>query len=348
MSISKSEILTLVEDFLKGYPRDEKKKLWKLQSSIFKEIWKNIIMNPEYKLRPYLKGVAEEGEICPDLDPLIRLFDKKGKKDPELKRKLSEEEIKLLGNNFDIKNDKIYVKLPGITEIEGVVEVQRAMTQNQWRRCLAAIKEDVIISSKIDKLLNSTNEDESAQLLDDIQEAGGHEPFRLGGEEFIPLNILIFINDPEKHISVVSLKNRLQIIKFFELNKDNIKIEGYMDGRENILAEKVIMNFNSIYGTNMNLRELSEFFYDKKVKEKWRNEKVNTTNTSVIRYTKPMKCPNPNCILGGLTNSNARFSVDESNLTTCKSCGEKFKVKEEDIDAKDKMEESDDEEYYMF
>lgn len=309
-------------------------------------------MNPEYKLNPLLKGVAEgkkdkDRNISPDLDPLICLLDKNGRREFQLIRKLSEEERKLLENNFNIENNTVYVKLPGITKIEGVSK--QVIHQNQWRDSLSKIKEYISISSEIDKLLNSTNEDESAQLLDDIQEkAGKHKPnlFRLSGEEFVPLNIFIFINDPEKHISIVSLNDRLKIIKFFGLNKDNINIEDYIDGRNNILAERIIMNFNSMYGTDMNPMELSEFF--RRVKEKWRNEKIDTTNTSVIRKTKPMKCPNPNCILGGLTNSNARFLVDESNLATCKYCGEKFKVEEGGIDAKDEMEEYDDEEYHMF
>ncbi len=344
MSISKSEILTLAEDFLKEYDRGEKKKLWKLQSSIFKETWKNIIMNPEYKLKSLLEDIAEGKK---DKDRNISLLDKVGRRSFKLIRKLSEEERKLLENNFNIENNTVYVKLPGITKIEGVA-IQRALGQNQWRKSLSAIKEDITISSKMNKLLNSTNEDEIKQLLDDIQEACGREPFRLGGEGFVPLNIIIFINEPEKHISVVNLEDRLKIIKSFGLNRDNIDIESFVNGRENVLAEKMIMNFNSIYGTDMSPRELSEFFYDEKVKEKWRNEKVNTTNTSVLRITKPMKCPNPNCTVGGLTVSNARFPVDESNFAKCKSCGERFKVSEEDIDAKDEMEESVDEEYHIF
>lgn len=324
MSVPPDKLVELVEEFKKNYPRGEKRRQWELQSSIFKELWENVIMG-DNKLENSIKDVAH-GDINPDLDPLIALLDVNGSRQSILKRRLTDEERRILGKGyFAVGDGFVKVRFNGIDDIDSVAFLG-SMYQNQWRDSLSAIKQNIVIKSKIEQLLKSTSENEIANLLDEIRELGKGNPYRLGGSDFTVLNAILFINNPSKHVAVVSLTDRLRIIKFFGLNEDMLLIEGYANGEKNIMAENLILKFNEVYGTDLSPRELSKFFYSESpnVISLWKDEKVTITTVQLFRDSKPLKCP-----VCGLS---ARFKVDESNNAFCRmEGGHKFKVTDADI-----------------
>ncbi|MCK6619692.1 MAG: DUF1016 family protein [Calditrichaceae bacterium] len=178
-------------------------------------------------------------------------------------KELSEAEIDPIVRMIDIKAKGFNKKTDEAAALVG-------LRQGVWYR----IFKDLKIKTNIRDILNQIfNTDQDQKLIDLINSlAKENQTYKNGltGANATALNALLFINNPGKYISSVSLRHRIQIINSFNLGS----IEAYKDyGEKIIISNNAIVNgISNLINQQVSPRTISNFLYSDQIKSKWKKE----------------------------------------------------------------------------
>lgn len=131
--------------------------------------------------------------------------------------------------------------------------------QGTWELLFKHLREKENIRSILDKIFHTENNQELISLIDELLLANEGNGNGINGKNANALNALLFLNNPDKFISSVSLAHRGQIMKVFGLGN----MDAYVTTGEKIIySNKVIQEgFKDLYGIDTVPRALSVFLY---------------------------------------------------------------------------------------
>lgn len=161
-------------------------------------------------------------------------------------------------------------------------------SQGRWERLFDSIKNKPDIRQTLDEIFAETDDSKLIGLIDRLEKENKNNKNTLTGGQAVILNVLLFINNPTKFLSVASLGHRSQVMRAFALgNADEFKTYG-----ERIILSnrRIIDSFREKYGIEANPRDLSEFLYTPfngyttNVKIYWQNGDQPITETAEPEY----------------------------------------------------------------
>ena len=131
------------------------------------------------------------------------------------------------------------------------------ITQKRWYHLFREIESDNKLKKLMDKLFNTKSDDEEMKIINEIYECYNNA---LTHKTANILNDLMFVYNPERNISVVSLNHRYMIIDAFDLgNVEELKNLSY--GKQVILSRNLIISLKVKLGLDIDNRGLSKAFY---------------------------------------------------------------------------------------
>lgn len=133
------------------------------------------------------------------------------------------------------------------------------LTQGLFERLFAQLKNKRDIQQTLDQIFAETDDAKLVDLTNRLLKENDKNKNGLTGKSAVALNALLFVNDPTKFLSIVSLSHRFQIMRAFGLgNPDEFKTYG----EQVILSNRrIIDGLRAKFGIEANPRDLSEFMY---------------------------------------------------------------------------------------
>jgi hypothetical protein len=219
MARVKKDIQESFERFSSEYDFNSFTEIWRNQKNVFKDFWNNKILNKKIELSIF------------DTDAIIRLLDTKAR-----------------------GHQKTDVAVAHVGQPQGV-----------WERLFKELKEKEDIKGTLNDIFVLSDEMhiDNVRLIDlinKLKKQNEKNKNGLTGEgSAVILNTLLFINNPDKFISCVSLKHRSQVMKAFDLGL----FEQYKSYGEKIIKSNfdIINGFKEKYGIDTAPRALSVFLY---------------------------------------------------------------------------------------
>lgn len=164
-----------------------------------------------------------------------------------------------------------------------------------WIRAFSTFKNDEKLRSAFSAILYAKDDENIASLIDNLLELNKNYRNGINGREKGMINSFLFLINPKKFISVVSLNHRRLISEYFEI--ENISPD-LSPGEKIIKSNQLILDFfRKKLGNDLSPRTISEFLYlpfgdynqDLKIKELWyekndkkiRTKKENKKNKDV-------------------------------------------------------------------
>ena len=148
--------------------------------------------------------------------------------------------------------------------------------QYSWRTMFRDIKGNKDLKTILTEIFKESNEDKLARLIDDLEDKNENRKNWLTGPSGRMVNVMLFITNPTKYISVISLNDRRKVIKFFDFNGLQESVDNYV-GAEIVSSNKVIIDGFKGIGIEGPPRTISEFLY-KTIRSYWKPE-VETVET---------------------------------------------------------------------
>lgn len=215
--------------FLKTFKKENKEQIRKNSSHKWKKI--------KTKFRSFWKNkiMSNKNLSNKDLDDIIRILDNKGS---------------------GKKKGEIAIATIGIR-------------QGPWRKVFKDIKKNKELKTNFNHLFNSKKDADQIKLLNDIEKICKKNNIKtLTADSANIINCFLFANEPENNLSMVSLKDRYQLIQFFELG-DIHDIMALTYGERIIKTRKLIKPLQKKF-RQKSTRLLCNFLYFKPVKAEWK------------------------------------------------------------------------------
>lgn len=113
-----------------------------------------------------------------------------------------------------------------------------------WYRAFRSLKENKTLKDKLTEIFNASDDDTLIKLLDEFYKLNQNLKNGLTGKNAVILNALLFLNNPDYHICIVSLDHRKKIINYITKTGD-IKYNSF---GESIIGtnRKIINYFNEL------------------------------------------------------------------------------------------------------
>ncbi len=178
---------------------------------------------------------------------------------------LSEEEMIPIIQILDVKGKR---RNREERQIEGAAFTN--IFQSMWYDALRGVQSDQQIKAIVDNILRTGSDDELIGMLNDLDEANTRVR-GLTGENATIINDFLFVFNPDKNISVVSLSDRYKIIDFFELG-DTHALQELTWGEAIIETKRKILSLIEKLGLETDPRGLGMLLYTSRIKTLWRQE----------------------------------------------------------------------------
>jgi hypothetical protein len=131
--------------------------------------------------------------------------------------------------------------------------------QGLWERLFDTLKSKRDIQQTLNQIFAEADDSKLIGLIDRLAKENKSNKNGLTGKSAVILNALLFINNPMKFLSIVSLSHRFQIMRAFEVgNPDEFKTYGEQIVLSN---RRIIDGFRDKYGIEANPKDLSRFMY---------------------------------------------------------------------------------------
>jgi hypothetical protein len=160
--------------------------------------------------------------------------------------------------------------------------------QGLWERMFDTLKSKPDIRLTMSQVFAETDDSTLIRLIDRLEKENRNNKNGLTGKSAVALNALLFINNPPKFLSMISLSHRFQVMRAFDLGKPD---EYKTYGEKIVLSNRrIIEGFRDKYGIEGNPRDLSEFLYTPhsgyttNVKIYWQNGDQPITETAEPEY----------------------------------------------------------------
>jgi hypothetical protein len=185
--------------------------------------------------------------------------------------------------NYDIKELDDF-ELDGIIRIfdrnargntyETEAVARMMIPQGVWRKMFNQIHIDTKLTEHVDRVLKEVDPTQRAIAIDELYAYNEPHKNSLTGKSGNAINAFLFINSPKDHISVVSLKDREKIIKFFGF-KNGPDFENDSPGTKIVQSDLAISEgFKSYFGSQYSPRTICVFLYHSPVRDIWRAEEI--------------------------------------------------------------------------
>jgi len=145
------------------------------------------------------------------------------------------------------------------------------ITQGSWYRIFEEFQSNKKLYDLVTLILRCESDDDRAELLNQLYSVNV-ERNRLTGKNAVMINDLMFVYNPVRNISVVSLSHRCRVIDAFSLG-DSSKIRAKSWGEQIILSKNTLLGLRNRYAFR-NLRSLSLFLYSFEVKRLWSGREI--------------------------------------------------------------------------
>ncbi len=173
----------------------------------------------------------------------------------------SSDELRGIIQILDVKGDRSNTG----DSYEGAAFVQ--IYQGDWEKIFKEIKSNETIRNELDRMLNSQDDKSTVRIINDI--AAINTIKKLTGLYAVVINDLLFVHNPEKYTSVMSLNDRALIIDYFGLGKSR-DLEQKSYGEKIIESNSLILSLKDKYSMHTGARTQAEFLYSNPVKKLWR------------------------------------------------------------------------------
>ncbi len=152
----------------------------------------------------------------------------------------------------------------GDTEIEAAC--LPVIPQGSWYRIFSEFQNNAKLYHLVSQILRCGGDEEQIELLNRLYSLNT-EKNRLTGKQATMINDLMFVYNPWRNLSVVSLTHRFKIMDTFGLGKSS-HLKNKSWGEQIIFSKQALLGFQQKYPFK-NTRALSRFFYDSEVKKSW-------------------------------------------------------------------------------
>ncbi len=140
--------------------------------------------------------------------------------------------------------------------------------QGAWRRMFNQFKEHAALRNALNAAIFANNNDNRIRAIDELYIANQGNKNNLTGKSAAAVNAFLAVSDPFNNLSIVSLNDRLKIIKYLRIN-----ISGYeemSEGEKAVWSNERIINYFKERKVSSNARTISHFFYNSSITDNWR------------------------------------------------------------------------------
>jgi len=157
-------------------------------------------------------------------------------------------------------------------ETEAVARMM--IPQGVWRKMFNQIHTDKKLAEHVDKILKESDPAKRATAIDELYTYNEPHKNSLTGKSGNAVNAFLFIHSPKDRISVVSLKDREKIIRFFGF-ENGPDFENDSPGTKIVQSNLAIVEgFKSYLGSQYSPRTICVFLYHSPVRDDWRAEEI--------------------------------------------------------------------------
>lgn len=195
-----------------------------------------------------------------DAERFAVIWDKQSKVFKEFwNEKILNEKTELLVADTDAIIRLIDTKARGHQKTD-VAIAHPGQPQGIWERLFQELKEKEDIRGTLDEIFRTSDDAQLIELINKLKKQNEKNKNGLTGDSAVILNALLFINAPDRFITLVSLKHRSQLMKTFDLGIfDRYKSYGEKIVKSN---SDIINAFREKYGLERATpRALSIFLY---------------------------------------------------------------------------------------
>jgi hypothetical protein len=146
--------------------------------------------------------------------------------------------------------------------------------QTDWYTVFRGLKGNPSIRKIVDEILKASNDVSQQRFLDELYEK--NDIPALTGESAIVVNDFMFVYDPSKNLSALSLADRNRLIDFFEVG-DVTKINKLGWGERIVETRRLLLSVNDLLPKKLSPRGLCVFFYEDCLRRIWKQEIPTTT-----------------------------------------------------------------------
>jgi hypothetical protein len=148
--------------------------------------------------------------------------------------------------------------------------VAKAMVpQGAWRRMMNEFHANKELGTLVFSILETTNPVEKATLIDELYRKNAGQGNNLTGPSGNTIGALLAAYDPQKNLSVISLRDRRAIMEFFGLHA-SFDTASASIGSQIVGTNHSILNGFNTLGLNGSARMITRFLYSPAVKALWK------------------------------------------------------------------------------
>jgi hypothetical protein len=148
--------------------------------------------------------------------------------------------------------------------------VAKAMVpQGAWRRMMNEFHANKELGTLVFSILETTNPVEKATLIDELYRKNAGQGNNLTGPSGNTIGALLAAYDPQKNLSVISLRDRRAIMEFFGLQA-SFDTASASIGSQIVGTNHSILNGFNTLGLNGSARMITRFLYSPAVKALWK------------------------------------------------------------------------------
>jgi hypothetical protein len=180
------------------------------------------------------------------------------------------------GDTGDLTDDKIddiirILDRNGKGNRKDAESVAKAMIpQGAWRRMFLELCGDKEISKLITKIFEENNVQSKINFIDELYQLNHGKKNNLTGKSGNAINAMLAAYNPMKNLSMISLKDRMMLIEFFEFPL-NFNFEGASIGLKFIETNRIILEGFKEFGIDNSARTITSFCY-RVLKPLWKDK----------------------------------------------------------------------------
>ena len=178
---------------------------------------------------------------------------------------------RLKGGDFDYVIRFLDSHAKGIADSDIEPAGNPFITQGSWYRIFEEFQKNRKLYEVVTSVLHCESDDEQIELLNELYSVNT-EKNRLTGKNAVMLNDLMFVYNPVRNISVISLSHRYKVIDAFGLGNSS-KIRAKSWGEQITLSKNTLLELQNRYAFR-NLRSLSIFLYFSEVRKLWSGQEI--------------------------------------------------------------------------
>jgi hypothetical protein len=133
--------------------------------------------------------------------------------------------------------------------------------QGAWRRMFKEFKVNLKLRTLFTKIMNETDDRKLIELIDELYRENEGKQNYITGPSGNVVNAFLFLYNPSRYVSIVSLNDRKKVIETFNFNKGELNFDDKSTGKKFILSNNVILNGFESLGIDAPPRAVSSFLY---------------------------------------------------------------------------------------